>query len=205
MATIRRLRGKWQAQVRRKGIPPRAKGFETKADAERWARTLEAELDRSGSLQDTRLAERMTVGELLDRYLLEITPHKRSATTEGYRIKALMKRDIAHRTLAMLSSVDVATYRDMRLKSVSTSSVIRELNTLAHAIDVGRKAWGLHIAQNPVRMIRRLPHHVVVTVGLRPVRSISFSIPPAMDVANICVPSSSSPSRPLCVRERCFH
>ncbi|SOE18218.1 phage integrase family protein [Hoeflea halophila] len=155
MATIRRLRGKWQAQVRRKGIPPRAKGFETKADAERWARTLEAELDRSGSLQDTRLAERMTVRELLERYLQEITPHKRSAATEGYRIKALMKRDIAHRTLAMLSSVDVATYRDMRLKSVSTSSVIRELNTLAHAIDVGRKEWGVHLPQNPVRLIRR--------------------------------------------------
>jgi len=65
MATIRRLRDKWQAQVRRKGIPPRAKGFETKADAERSARTLEAELDNTGSLQGTRLAERMTVRELL--------------------------------------------------------------------------------------------------------------------------------------------
>lgn len=155
MATIRRLRGKWQAQVRRKGIPPRAKGFETKADAEKWARNLEAEFDRCGTLQDTRLAERMTVGELLGRYLREITPHKRSASTEGYRIKAVMKRDIAYRTLAMLTSADVATYRDARLKAVSTSSVIRELNTLAHAIDVARKEWGVHLAQNPVRMIRR--------------------------------------------------
>jgi len=97
----------------------------------------------------------MTIRELLERYMKEITPHKRSAATESYRIKALMKRDIAHRTLAMLSSVDVATYRDMRLKTVSTSSVIRELNTLAHAIDVARKEWGVHLVQNPVRMIRR--------------------------------------------------
>jgi integrase len=155
MATIRRLRGKWQAQVRRKGIAPRAKSFDAKSDAEKWARNLESELDRCGNLPDTRLAERMTVRELLARYLAEITPSKRSASTEGYRIKALMKRDIAHRTLAMLSSADIASYRDERLKVVSTSSVIRELNTIAHAVDVARKEWGVHLMQNPVRMIRR--------------------------------------------------
>lgn len=155
MATIRKLRGKWQAQVRRKGLPPKAKSFASKSDAERWARALEAELDRCGSLPDTRLAERMTVREMLERYLVEITPHKRSARVEAYRIKALMKRDIAYRTLAILTSADFAQYRDQRLQMVSPSSVIRELNTLAHAIDVARKEWGVHLAQNPVRMIRR--------------------------------------------------
>jgi hypothetical protein len=53
MATIRRLRGKWQAQVRRKGILPRAKSFATRAEAEKWARNLESELDRCGALPDT--------------------------------------------------------------------------------------------------------------------------------------------------------
>lgn len=115
MATIRRLRGKWQTQVRRKGLPPKAKSFASKVDAEKWAHSLEAEIDRAGVLPDTRLAEQMTVRELLDRYLCEITPHKQSASTETYRIKALMQRDIAHRTLAMLSSADVAAYRDARL------------------------------------------------------------------------------------------
>lgn len=155
MATIRRLRGKWQAQVRRKGLAPRAKSFDNKIDAEKWARSLEAELDRCGRLPDTRLTERMTLRELLGRYLEEITPHKRSARSEEYRIKSLMGRDIAHRTLTMLSSADIAAFRDVRLKTVATSTVIRELNTLAHAIDVGRKEWGLHLSLNPVRMIRR--------------------------------------------------
>jgi len=44
MATIRRLRGRWQAQVRSKGLAPRAKSFDTNIDAEKWARNLEAEL-----------------------------------------------------------------------------------------------------------------------------------------------------------------
>lgn len=155
MATIRKLRGRWQAQVRRKGLKPRTKSFDTKADAEKWARNLETELDRGGGFIDTRLAEKMTLRELLERYLTEITPHKRSAQTETYRIRAMMKHEIAYRTLAMLSSTDFALYRDERLKVVATSTILKELNTLAHTIDIGRKEWGVHLMQNPCRMIRR--------------------------------------------------
>ena len=155
MATIRKLRGRWQAQVRRKGLKPRAKSFDTKADAEKWARNLETEFDRGGGFIDTRLAEKMTLRELLERYLTEITPHKRSAQTETYRIRVLMKHEIAYRTLAMLSPTDIALYRDERLKVVATSTILKELNTLAHAIDIGRKEWGVHLMQNPCRMIRR--------------------------------------------------
>ncbi|TWG49842.1 site-specific integrase [Aminobacter sp. J44] len=155
MATIRRLRGRWQAQVRRKGIPPRAKSFDTKIDAEKWARNLEAELDRCGSLPDTRLAEQMTVRDLFERYLKEITPHKRSASTEVYRLRAMLKRDIAHRTLATLTPQHIATYRDERLAVASPATVIRELNSLGHAIDIARKEWGVHLPQNPCKLIRR--------------------------------------------------
>lgn len=68
MATIRRLRGRWQAQVRRRGLQPRAKSFDSKVDAEKWARSLEGELDRVGAMADTRLAERMTIKEMFERY-----------------------------------------------------------------------------------------------------------------------------------------
>jgi hypothetical protein len=52
MATIRKLRGKWQAAVRRKGIPQRSRSFEKRADAERWARELEGQIDRAGAMPD---------------------------------------------------------------------------------------------------------------------------------------------------------
>jgi hypothetical protein len=74
MATIRKLRGRWQAQIRRRGIPPRAKLFDKRSVAERWARDLEAEADRNGWVADTRVAEKTTVGELLTRYRDEATP-----------------------------------------------------------------------------------------------------------------------------------
>jgi integrase len=155
MATVRRLRGRWQAQVRRKGIPPRAKSFDSKADAEKWARSLEAELDRCGTLPDMRLAEQMTVRDLFARYLVEITPQKRSARTEHYRLQGMMRRSIAHRTLALLTPQHVAAYRDERLAEAAPATVIRELNSLGHAIDIARKEWGVHLPQNPCKMIRR--------------------------------------------------
>lgn len=100
MATVRRLRSKWQTQVRRKGIPPRAKGFETKADAEKWARNLEAELDRCGSLQDTRLAERMVkcVWVLGDGVLVRIR-----IRTAG-KIRDTPRNSAANKSPAHLSS-----------------------------------------------------------------------------------------------------
>jgi hypothetical protein len=128
MATIRKLRGRWQAAVRRKGMQPRSKSFDSKVDAERWARSLEAELDRCGALPDTRPAESTTLTQILTRYRDEVSPKKRSAITEVARINTILRRPICHRTLALLSSSDLATYRDDRLKLVAPATVIRDLS-----------------------------------------------------------------------------
>jgi integrase len=157
MATIRKLRGRWQAQVRRRGVPPRAKSFDKRTDADRWARDLEAEVDRSGWVADTRAAEKTTLGELLARYANEVTPTKRGAVSEKARINSIVRYPIAHRTLAMLTSADVATYRDERLKTVAPATIIRELNTISHAIKVASREWGLWIPRNPVKLVRRPP------------------------------------------------
>ena len=155
MATIRRLRGRWQAQVRRRGIPARARSFDKRSDADRWAREIEAEADRSGWVADTRLAEKTTLGELLTRYRDEVSPTKRSASSEKARIGALIKRDLCRRTLAKLTSTHIAGYRDERLQSVAPATVIRELNTISHALDIAQREWGLWLPRNPAKIVRR--------------------------------------------------
>jgi hypothetical protein len=60
-----------------------------------------------------------------------------------------------HRTLAKLTSADVATYRDERLKDAAPATVVRELNTLSHAIETALREWGLWLPRNPVKMVRR--------------------------------------------------
>jgi integrase len=155
MATIRLLRQRWQAQVRRKGVPPRARSFDRRSDAVAWARGIESEADRSGFVADTRFAEKTTLGELLTRYVAEVTPTKKSASSEKARIGALTKRDICHRTLAKLNSTHVAVYRDERLKSVAPATVVRELNTMSHCLELAQREWGLFLPRNPVKSVRR--------------------------------------------------
>ena len=67
----------------------------------------------------------------------------------------MLRRPIAHRTLAKLTSADVATYRDERLRDVAPATVVRELNTLSHAIETALREWGLWLPRNPVKMVRR--------------------------------------------------
>jgi integrase len=155
MATIRKLRGRWQAQVRRRGIPPRAKSFDRRTEADRWARDLEAEADRNGWVADTRAAEKTTLGELLTRYANQVTPTKRGAVSEKARINSIVRCPIAHRTLSKLTSSDVATYRDERLKCVASATVVRELSTVSHTIDIATREWGLWLPRNPVKLVRR--------------------------------------------------
>ncbi len=99
MATIRKLRGRWQAQVRRRGMKPRCKSFDIKIDAEKWARELKAQVDRFGAAPDTRILESKTLSALLERYKTEVSPTRRGSVREIQRIDMLKRHDIAHRTL----------------------------------------------------------------------------------------------------------
>lgn len=155
MATIRRLRGRWQAQVRRRGMKPRAKSFDSKLEAEKWARDLESQVDRFGAAPDTKILESTTLGALLERYQREITPSKRGAVQEDQRIDVLRRHDLSHRTLIGLSQQDIAAFRDERLQTVAPSTAVREMAILSHVLEVATRDWGLPLAKNVVKLVRR--------------------------------------------------
>lgn len=155
MATIRKLRGRWQAQVRRRGMKPRCKSFDTKLEAEKWARDLEAQVDRFGAAPDTKILESTTLGQLLERYQREISPSKRGSVQEIQRIDVLRRHDLAYRTMIGLSQQDIASFRDERLQSVAPSTTVRELAILSHVLEVAIRDWGLPLAKNVVKLVRR--------------------------------------------------
>jgi hypothetical protein len=107
MAAIRKLRGKWQAMVRRKGLAPRSKSFDKRTDAEKWARDRETQVDVAGFVPDTKLAEQTTLAQILARYRDEISPMKRSAKTEAIRINAMPRRDVCRRSTIFTSQIPV--------------------------------------------------------------------------------------------------
>lgn len=111
------------------------KSFLTGQDAERWARSVEVELDR-GIFVDTRKAQATTFGELIERYIHEVLPFKRGAKEDGIRLKSVLRHSICKHSMAVLDASKIAGYREARLKQVSSGTVIREhayrLTTDAH-------------------------------------------------------------------------
>lgn len=153
MATICRRKEGWQVQVRKKGYKPVSKCFHKKSEADAWARQIESEMDRSVFVDRTQ-AEQTTLGELLDRYLAQVTPLKKGVRQETSRLRVIRSSHLSSRPLSTLSSADFASYRDDRLRHVSGSTVNKELNLFAHAFDVARRDWAIPV-ENPVRLLRR--------------------------------------------------
>ena len=153
MASYRQRNGKWQARVLRDGYPDQTKTFATKVDAEKWARSIEAAIDR-GVFVNVNEAQRTTFSEVIERYLTEVTPSMKGASEDTIRLKAMMRKPIARWSMANLSAARIAVYRDERLKEVSAGTVIRELAYLSAIINHARKEWGINIP-NPVQMVRK--------------------------------------------------
>ena len=139
MATIEERNGKFRAKVRLNGVSKSAT-FSTKRDAQDWAKRQEAKALDGISGSQHRM---MTFGEVLERYKSEVTPTKRGARFEAYRIGRLLQEPIADVTLNYLCAQDFADWRDTRLTQVSADSVNRELSTLSAVCNKAMKDWGL--------------------------------------------------------------
>jgi integrase len=153
MASIRFRSNKWQARISRKGEQSLVKTFLTKEDAEKWARSIEVEWDK-GTYCNTHQAQKTTFGELIERYLREVTPTMRGANADTIRLKAILRKPIAQINTLMLNSNRIAKYRDERLKEVTAGTVIRELAYFSSIINHARREWGINIA-NPVALVRK--------------------------------------------------
>jgi len=95
-----------------------------------------------------------TFGDLLTRYALEVSAHKRGARWESIRIDLLKRNAIALVPLKTLDAPHVAAWRDRRLQEVSGASVRREWNLLSHACNIAVKEWRW-LRSNPFQSVRR--------------------------------------------------
>jgi integrase len=153
MASFRFRNNRWQARVQRKGQKDLARSFINKPDAEKWARSVEIEIDR-GTYINTDYAQKTLFKEILQKYLDDVAPNMRSADNQIIRVRKLMKHPIAEVNMAHLSPKHMADYRDERLKVIKPNTVIRELAILSSVINHARREWGLNVI-NPVTMIKK--------------------------------------------------
>lgn len=153
MAAIRKRGSSWQALVRRRGYPDTVKTFSSKTEAEQWARAIEVEMDR-GLFVCRDKTEQTTLGDVIRRYMLSVTPSKRGHVEETIRLTATLRNRIARLSMSNLTPEVMATYRDERLRKCKANTVIRDLAVLSAIINHAKREWGI-VIQNPVELIRK--------------------------------------------------
>jgi integrase len=177
MASITR-RGdlQWQARVRRKGYPIQIKTFNTRAEAEAWARQIESEIDRGVFVSRTE-AESTTLCEVLDRYERGIVSLKKGKAQEISLLKMRKATPIAQRSMASVRSSDVAKLRDDWLRQTTPplkpASVLRRLAILFHVFSIVRKEWGMESLSNPLELVRKPPANNARTRRVREIEDDS--------------------------------
>lgn len=142
----------WQARIRKRGWPPQTRTFDRKSEAAAWARQVEGEMER-GIFRDRIESERTTIADLIDRYVDEVAPLKRSTNQILSTVRHL-SRELGCYSVAALRPKDVAEYRDRRLRAVGTDTVRKELGALKSILNVSARDWGLYLPfGNPVGSI----------------------------------------------------
>ena len=139
MASIRKRKDKYQAQVRINGQST-SKTFTSLANAKSWARRMETKAEASSiSIKKYQPAN---FAEVLQTYLEKVTPLKRNTSVEPIIIRLLMRSDWAKMSISVLTTADVAAYRDERLREVKTSSLHRQFCIIKHAAKIAEEEWG---------------------------------------------------------------
>lgn len=137
----------------RKGFPQEVKTFESKAEAERWGRSVEAAMD-DHSYKRSRPAENLLLSALIRRYREAVTPLKRGARDEAIRLRKLERDRLASYAVANVSPSLIGEYRDRRLQSCCAATVVRDLAVLSSIFNHARREWQIG-SFNPVSEVRK--------------------------------------------------
>jgi hypothetical protein len=101
----------WKCKARRKGFPTRTQTFDSKAEAQAWARQIESAMD-SGEHSTNRKAESTTFADILEKYRDEVSPTHRGSENEIIRINATLRHPITKLSMSKLTPTVLAAWRD---------------------------------------------------------------------------------------------
>lgn len=157
MASIKQRGNKWQVRIHR-DKQTRSRTFTLRTDAERWGREQDIQFDRQGSglLPDAvgPKPPSPTLGELIARYKTEVTPGKRGASQEAYKLNALLRHPLTDRPANQIRSTDLARYRDHRSQTMAGNTIKNELNLISAIFNHAVTEWG-HELKNPAKGLKR--------------------------------------------------
>ena len=161
MAAIQKRGKKYRVRVIRRGFPTQSKTFITQAEALRWSRNIEIQMDRGEftpyEAQRTHRVDRSTLfQEAADHYQKTHSIHKKIVRCETSRLNILIKRWGAI-PIAQVDKSRVIALRDDLLKMGRSGETINHyFNTISKLFQMVNDEWDLSIS-NPIKGIKRMP------------------------------------------------
>ena len=163
MATIVRRPGKngqhvYRVQIRRKGAPLLSATFTKLSDARKWVQITEAAIFE-GRHFTTAEAKRHTLVEAIDRYLVDVLPHKSASSIYMQTLQLRWWRvHLGHCLLAELTPALIAEHRDKLARGDgrrrANSTVRRYLAALSHTLTIAVKEWRW-LDDSPMRQVSK--------------------------------------------------
>lgn len=145
----------YRVQIRRAGVI-RSKTFETADQAVRWRNQIIGKIS-GDEYVDRSKERRTTLAELLQRYLKDVTPTKRGALKEVYRINAWLQEEFVKLPVVSIDAGEFTVYRDRRrAEGRAASTISNALNLMSAVYRTARAEWGYKI-DNPLTGIKRPP------------------------------------------------
>ena len=153
MAHIKKQRGKYICEIKKKGFPGIYKSFHTLGDARKFARDVESQMER-GVFEDYSGARGTTLREILIRYRDEKTVLKKGIREETNTINILIKHKIALNSLMTLRSHHIHKLMNELSNGRKPSTVNKYVNLICHSWRVAKREWGINLpAENPCDMV----------------------------------------------------
>lgn len=145
---------RYQGLVRISNHPTISKTFDLKSHAIQWVKEKEIQIQK-GEIITGYKPKTETLGDILERYLHEITSKKKSPQVEAVKIRRLISDPISKVQCQNLTAIHIIKFRDERLKKVTSGTTLKDLSLLNHAITIAKTEWGFPIAVNPVSGIKK--------------------------------------------------
>ena len=151
---VRKMRKKWQCLVRLKGVAI-SQSFVSKTDARLWGQKTEVDIINGVYLKNLKLVE-MRLKDLLQLYLEKAMHKSKRPKILKYDVEMLRRTPLARYTLAQLSPVKIAEFRDDRLRAGKSTTTVRNyLKLLSRAITIGQKELGIPLQTNPFTLVEK--------------------------------------------------
>ena len=155
---------RYTVEIRIKGYPPTTATFERKTDAKLWMQRTEAAI-RDGKHSGTSQSKKKTVSDLVDRYISDILPKRRTGKADIKLHLEWWKSNLGHYRLYDLRPTLIAEYRDKLLTEKSEkaktfdklrtpATVVRYMSSLSVAVSYAVKEWSW-MDENPMLKVRR--------------------------------------------------